>query len=44
MARVPGQHWFKAWLAAAAFAAAGVAVAEADAPGRITTRPTRPTT
>ena len=33
MARVPGQHWFKAWLAAAAFAAAGVAAAEADAPG-----------
>ena len=32
MARVPGEHWFKAWLAAAAFAAAGVAVA-ADAPG-----------
>jgi hypothetical protein len=31
MARVPGQHWFKAWLAAAAFAAAGAAVA-ADAP------------
>ena len=33
MARVPGQHWFKAWLAAAAFAAAGGAAAEADAPG-----------
>jgi hypothetical protein len=33
MARVPGQRWFKAWLAAAAFAAAGVAAAEADAPG-----------
>jgi hypothetical protein len=33
MARVPGQHWFMAWLAAAAFAAVGVAAAEADAPG-----------
>jgi len=32
VARVPGQHWFKAWLAAAAFAAASAAVA-ADAPG-----------
>lgn len=31
MARVPGQHWFMAWLTAAAFAATGVAVA-ADAP------------
>lgn len=32
MARVPGQQWFKAWLAAAVFAAAGAAVA-ADSPG-----------
>jgi len=32
MARVPGQHWLNAWLAAAAFAVAGIAAAEADAP------------
>jgi hypothetical protein len=31
MARVPGQRWFKAWLAAAAFAAAAFAALEAHA-------------